>query len=221
MSATGQGAEGSTTPDAPESAPVEAPATETAAPSSDGLERIFARMDEMSTQQRQIADELTQLRQPPEEEEPEVDFYDEQGGLTEDGARALIADLVREQVEGQLAPREQARMVETRDDAFEALKEEYPDLQDEKVAKPILDRAVRWAMSVDEKLIERPEFVDVIEQFYKAAKFEELRAQQEAEQPRPVVLEGAGGAARTTRGPQEPDWQKRVIDAANASATRI
>jgi hypothetical protein len=213
MSAPGQEAE-STTTAAPESAPVEASATtETTAPSSDGLDRLYARMDEMAAQNRQMADDLTQLRQPPEAEEEEVDYYDEQGGLTEDGARALISDLVREQIDTHMAPREQARMVEQRDDAYEALKDEYPELQDEKTAKPILDRAVKWAIGVDERIIERPEFVDVIESFYKAAKFEELRGQQEEHQPRPVVLEGAGGAGRTTRGPQEPDWQKRVIDA--------
>jgi hypothetical protein len=219
MSAPGQQAD--STPDAPESAPVEAPATtETTAPGSDGLDRLYARMDEMAAQNREMVDQLTQLRQPPEEE-PEADYYDDEGGLTEDGARALISSLVDERVEAQMAPREQARMVEMRDDAFEALKDEYPDLQDAKVAQPILDRAIRWAMGVNEQIIERPEFVDVIESFYKAAKFEELRAQQEAEQPRPVVLEGAGGAARTTRGPQEPDWQKRVIDAAQRDGTRI
>lgn len=219
MSAPGQQAE-STTPDALESAPAETTTTETQAAPSEGLDRLYARMDEMAAQQRQMVDSLTQLHQP-EEPEPEADFYDDEGGLTEDGARALIADLVREQVDTQLAPREQARQVEQRDDAYEALKDEYPELQDAKVAQPILDRAVRWAMAVDERLIERPEFVDVIEQFYKAGKFEEHRAQQEAEQPRAVVLEGAGGAARTTRGPQEPDWQKRVIDAAQADGTRI
>jgi hypothetical protein len=220
MSAPGQQAE--STPDAPESAPAEAPATtETpSAPGSDGLDRLYARMEEMTAQQRQVVDSLTQLQQPPEDE-PEVDFYDDEGGLTEDGARAMIADLVHEQVETQLAPREQARMVEMRDDAFEALKDEYPDLQDAKVAQPILERAIRWAMGVDERIIERPEFVDVIEQFYKADQFESMRAQQQAEQPRPVVLEGAGGAGRTTRGPQEPDWQQRVIEAAKADGTRI
>jgi hypothetical protein len=222
MSAPGQQAESTTTPDAPESAPAEAPVTETtAAPGSDGLDRLYARMDEMAAQQRQMVDSLTELRQPPEEAEPELDYYDDEGGLTEDGARALIADLVREQVETQLAPREQARLTEMRDDAYEALKDEYPEMQDEAIARPILDRAVRWAMQVDERIIERPEFVDVIESFYKAAKFEEMRSQQEAEQPRPVVLEGAGGAARTTRGPQEPDWQKRVIEAAQRDGTRI
>jgi hypothetical protein len=170
MSAPGQQAE--STPDAPESAPAEAPATtETpSAPGSDGLDRLYARMEEMTAQQRQVVDSLTQLQQPPEDE---------------------------------------------------ALKDEYPDLQDAKVAQPILERAIRWAMGVDERIIERPEFVDVIEQFYKADQFESMRAQQQAEQPRPVVLEGAGGAGRTTRGPQEPDWQQRVIDAAKADGTRI
>src|SRR3954452_16164798 len=114
MSAPGQEAE-STTTAAPESAPVEASATtETTAPSSDGLDRLYARVDEMAAQNRQMADDLTQLRQPPEAEEEEVDYYDEQGGLTEDGARALISDLVREQIDTHMAPREQARMVEQR-----------------------------------------------------------------------------------------------------------
>jgi hypothetical protein len=217
MSAPGQ-----ETPAPTEAAPeaTENTTTTTEAPQSDGLERLYTRMEEMATQQRSIVDQLSSLAPSEEPTADEADYYDDDGGLTEDGARALIADLVREQVDTQMAPREQARMLSERDDAFEALKDEYPELADATVANRVLGRAVRWAQGVDEKLIDRPEFVEVIESFFKAEKFEELRQAQEAEQPRQVVLESAQGAARQQR-PQEPDWQKRVIDAAAQDSPRI
>ena len=208
MSATGQ-----PPPEAQEAAST-TETTETAAPAQpEGLDRLYERMDEMASQQRNLLEGFQQLTTPPEEEPDESLYYTDEGDLTEDGARAVIADLVREQVEGALAPREAARLLSERDDAYEALRDEYPELQDDKIAQPILREAIAWAQSVDPRIIERPEFVDVIERAYKASRWDAHREREAAEQPRPVVLESGQGAARAQR-PNEPDWGARIVAAA-------
>lgn len=217
MAATGQ----------PEGQPAEPEGeaqTETAPPA--GLERIYERMDEFAGQQRQFMESVQQALTPQQEEEEEdeeldpADFYTETGELTEDGARALISDLVNEQVEARLAPREAQALVRERDDAYEALKDEYPGLEDEKVARETLDRAIQWANAHNPKLIERPEFVDVIEWIYRAEHGAAEQSEDE-DQQRPVVLESAQGAGRQTHQPTEIDWEKRVIEAASKDGPRI
>jgi hypothetical protein len=215
MSATGQPSE------APEAAAPSAPEAAPAAPAEPaGLDRIYERMDTMASQQAAIAEQFAQLTAPPEEEEDESLFYTDEGELTEDGARKVIADLVQEQVTAQMAPREHARAVEMRDAAYDSMCDEYPELKDGEVSERVLGAAVRWAGQVDPSIIDKPEFVDVIEAFYKADKFETLRSAQEAEQPRPVVLESGSGAARQQR-PNEPDWGDRIVKAAERLRPQI
>lgn len=220
MSATGQPAEGTATEQPPEpSAPAAAPEA-APQPTSDGLDRVFQRMDAMAAQQAQMMETFNQLTQPYEEEEDPAVYYDDEGGLTEDGARAVIRELVQEQVDAQMAPREAARLIAERDDAYEALRDEYPELGDDAVSGPVLAAAVQWANAHNPGLIERPEFVDVIEWVYRSTKFETLRQATEAEQPRPVVLESSSGAGRGQR-PNEPDWGDRIVKAAERLRPQI
>jgi len=220
MAATGQPAEGTAAPPEGGAEQQQQTAPETTAPA--GLDRIYERMDEMAGQQRQFLTSLQQAMTPAEAEEEvdEADFYTPDGDLTEDGARALISDLVNEQVEAKLAPREAARLVRERDESYDALKDEYPDLQDEKIAQKVLDRALGWAHQHNPALIDRPEFVDVIEAFYKAERFDELRQADPAQQPRGVVLESAQGAARPQQQPQV-DWGDRIVKAAERLRPQI
>jgi len=207
-----------------------APAAETAAAPPEGaqpagLDRVYEQMEAMAAGQKQMLDALTQITAPPEEEdEPEFDpseFYDETGEMTEEGARALISDMVDQRVEKVMAPREAARLVRERDDLFEALKDEYPQLQDEKIANEVIQKALGWAHTHNKGLIERPEFVDVIEWIYRSEHGSAPSEDEEEPQPgRTVVLEGASGARRESK-PQQVDWQKRVIDAAQSASTRI
>jgi hypothetical protein len=176
-------------------------------------------MDRMAQQQAALVEGMTQLTAPPEEEEDDSLYYTDEGELTEDGARAVIADLVREQIQSEMAPREAARLVAERDDAYEALRDEFPELQDQAVSERVLARAIRWAQGFDPQIIDRPEFVDVIEAFYKADKFEEISAAQAAEQPRPVVLESGQGARQQTS--QGPDWSDRIVKAAERLRPQI
>jgi hypothetical protein len=220
MSANGQ-------TEAPETAPASTtteapPETTTAAPpepQTGGLDRLAQQMDRMAAEQRQFMESVSQQLAPPEDEE-EVEFYTDEGELSEDGARAILQGLVEEQLEARLAPREAARLVTERDAAYEDLKEEYPDLLDAQIAERVLNRSVQWAHAHNPALIDRPEFVDVIEAFYKADKFDELRAAQAAEQPRPVVLESASGSRGQTRQPDE-DWGERIVKAAERLKPQI
>jgi hypothetical protein len=224
MAAQGQQASESAPEQTTSPGAAEAPEQTTADTQPGGLDKLYDRMDQMAGQQRQMLEHLQHALTPEEEAEAELgpeDLYTETGDLTEEGARALIRDMVNEQVEAQLAPREQARLVEQRDDAYEALKEEYPELADERIGAEVLNRAVEWANAINPQLIERPEFVDVIEAFYKASRYDERATQEAAELPRPVVLESAQGSRPSIRQSQEPDWQKRVIEAAQRDAPRI
>jgi hypothetical protein len=216
MSAPGQ-----ETPEPPApSAPADGAAPQETAPAApDGFDRINERMEQFGRQQAQIAETLAGLMTPEEEEPDESEFYTDDGELTEEGARAVIADLVREGIQQELGPREAARLKSDRDDAFEALRDEYPELQDDKVANEALGAAIRWAQQNNPAIIETPGFVDVIEMAYKSARFEELRAQQ-PEQPRSVVLESAQGARQQQR-PNEPDWGDRIVKAAQSLRPQI
>ena len=138
MSAIGQ-AEGQPTGDNPTP---EAPAEGTTATPDGGLDRLYERMEEMSSQQQEFMRTVAERFAPEEDEEEEFEPYGEDGELTEEGARALIRDLVQEQVTSALAPREKAQLIERRDEAFEALREEYPELQDKKVADAVLGKAI-------------------------------------------------------------------------------
>jgi hypothetical protein len=205
---------------APESATPEAPETIAAPPEpqTQGLDRLYERMDSMAAQQRQFMESVTQQLQPPEEEE-EVEFYTDTGELSEDGARAVLQDLVTEQLEARLAPREAAQAVRERDEAYEMLKDEYPDLQNPEVAQAVLQRSVQWAHAHNPALIDHPGFVEVIEAFYKAEKFDELHAAQAAEQPRSVVLESASGVRQQAK--PDTDWGDRIVKAAERLKPQI
>lgn len=195
--------------------------TETTAPPSPDFDRIYERMDQMSAQQQQMADQFGALFAEPqgEEEDEQPEYYDDEGELTEDGVREVVSDFVREQIEAELAPREQAVMIETRDDEWEALKASYPELEDRDTAMAVIADAMQWANAHNPGLIDRPEFVDVIEWVYRAQKYDET-AEAQQQQPNRVVLESAAGAAQDTKNPGI-DWQQRVIDAAKRSQPMI
>jgi hypothetical protein len=216
MSATGQG-ESAPPPEAPATseAPPAETTTTTAAPDFD---RLFTHMDQMATRQQQMADQLAAIANPPEVEE-EPDFYDDTGELTEEGAQALIQDLVSQQVQEALAPREKAQLIRDRDEAYEDLKDTYPELADEKVGAQVLQAAIGWANQHNPDLIDKPEFVDLIEWVYKS----DFRTPEapETQQARRVELEsGAGGGARRAK-TEEVDWGDRIVKAAERLRPQI
>lgn len=181
---------------------------------ADGLSAIRARMDEMAAQQEQ----LVQMFTPAEDEEDgqEFDpseFYDEDGDLTDEGARALIGELVAEQVNEQLAPREQARAMQDRDAAFDDLRDEYPGLQDDKIAGQAIGQALEWANTHAPELIDTPAFIDLIEQAYVGMQYRErVDSERSTQNDRQVVLESAQGSRPSDD--QQVDWGQRIVDAA-------
>lgn len=197
---------------APEATPAETPS---ATPAPD-FDRIYERMDQMSAQQQQLAEQFGQAFASPEEEEP--DYYDETGDLTEDGIRSVVSAFVDERLEAAMAPRERAAAIDSRDNEWEALKAQFPELENRELANAVIGDALAWANNHNPELIDRREFVDVIEWVYRARKYEEFSQAQQAAEPQ-VVLESAAGAARPTKS-QGIDWQQRIIDAAQTQ-TRI
>lgn len=214
MSATGQG-EPAPPQEAPASAPEGAPPA--AAPAPD-FDRLFSRMDEVATTQQQMAQQMAALTNPPEIEEDLILYDDETGELTEEGAQQLIRDLVNTQVKEALAPREKAQMIRDRDSAYEDLKDDYPELADEKIGGQVLQAAISWAQRHNPDLIDRPEFVDLIEWVYKS----DFRTPEapEVEQARRVELESASGAGGRQKKP-EVDWGDRIVKAAERLRPQI
>jgi hypothetical protein len=195
----------------------EAPA---AAPPPPDFDRIYERMDEMSAQQQRIAEQLGQVGEripEPEQEQPE--FYDETGELTEDGVRAVVNDYVNEQIEARMAPREAQQLTEQRDEEWEALRESVPEFADAKYAQEVIGQAAAWAHAHNPGLIDRPEFVDVIEWVHKVRKYDESAAAQTPAGPG-VVLESAQGAAQPSKG-SEVDWSDRIVKAAERLRPQI
>jgi hypothetical protein len=224
MSATGQP---ETAAPAPETgAETTTPQTTTPETTSQpgGYDKVMERMDALSRDQRATIERLEALANPPAEEDPEFDpsdFYDDDGQMTDVGAEAYLDDLVEKRLEARLAPREKAELLRQRDETYEAFVDEHPEMQDEKVSRPVLDRAVAWAHEHDaESLIDKPGFVDVIEWAFKAERWDSYQAQQQADQPRSVVLESASGAARETGKPQV-DWGDRIVKAAERLKPQI
>jgi hypothetical protein len=213
MSAIGQG-EGAPPPETPAAAPEGAPPS--AAPAPD-FDRLFSRMEEVATRQQQMATQVAALANPPEVEE-EFNPYDDTGELTEEGAQQVIRDLVSAQVKEALAPQEQARLIRDRDQAYEDLKDDYPELADEKIGGQVLQAAIGWAQRHNPELIDRPEFVDLIEWVYKSD-FRTAEA-PEIEQARRVELEPASGSSRAPRKP-EVDWGDRIVKAAERLRPQI
>lgn len=209
----------SETSEAPETGAANTPAEAPEAPAaaSPDLSRLYERMDQMSAQQQALVEQFGDVFTP-EEEEP--NYYDDEGELTEDGIRDVIGRYVDERFEAAMAPRERAAAIDNRDDQWEALKAQFPDLDDRDVANAVIGDALRWASTHNPDLIDRPEFVDVIEWVYRSHKYDEYAQAQQAAAPPGVVLESAAGAAQPTQA-KGIDWQKRVMDAAEQSSARI
>ena len=161
----------------------------------------------------------TSASREPEPKQPE--FYDETGELTEDGVRAVVNDYVNEQIEARLAPREAQRMIEQRDEEWEALKESVPEFADAKYSQEVIAQAAAWANAHNPGLIERPEFVDVIEWVHKVRKYDESAAAQSPAGGQGVVLESAQGAAQPTKGSDDVDWSDRIVKAAERLRPQI
>jgi hypothetical protein len=115
-------------------------------------------------------------------------------------------------VQEALAPREKAALVRQRDSDYEDLKDSYPELADPKVGTQVLNAAIGWAQKHNPDLIDKPEFVDLIEWVYKS----DFRTPEAPEQEaaRRVELESASGAGGRASAKPQTDWGDRIVKAA-------
>lgn len=184
----------------------------------EGLGRIHERMDEISQQQRQFMDSLSEQGLYPEAESESDDEYEP------DFLDALDQDIqasVDRRFDAQEAAEEAELMEAERDYDFEALRERLPLLQNDQTALEIVHRAADLCHAWDQpELIGTPDFVTVIEQVALASYADPgLLGQVAAAHPapdngaasvRPVVLESAAGAGRPQDRPRTE--QDRFID---------
>lgn len=208
---------GETAEAAPATAEGTEQATTTEAPPSFDTSKLEERME---AQARQMQEQLAQLQErlpaPTEEDEllePGDDGYEDQ-----EATKALDA-WFEERFKERMEPLQQQQMVERRNDEYDALLEDYPEMQDEQFAKPIIARATELARSLNPDAVNRPEFVDLIEAVYKAHVADQRAAREKpAGERKEVVLEGAGGAA-----PSEPeeDLAARIVAAGNSSSELV
>jgi hypothetical protein len=133
---------------------------------------------------------------------------------------------IRAALDRRLDEAETEEAIAERDADFDELRREYPELLAGDGALPIVWRAQQIANSIHPDLVNRPEFVDLIEAVTKTAilegsegrTFEPPRRQEPSEHERyrrPVTLEGAGGGSGPTRQESEDErWQTAVVAAA-------
>lgn len=204
-----------------EPTPPEAPQEKSPEGPPEWMGPITERMNELGEQTGQMAEQIAGLYGAPEEyeeeAEPEVepDPYDEDGELTPEGAQQIIDQRVDERLNSALSQRDAARALEAREDAFEALRDEIPALQDDKTAARLVrEVAADLDAHGHEAVIETPLFVDLIEQRYKSEQFEQrASAEREQDPGREVVLESAAGGGAPSKS-TEIDWGERIAKAA-------
>ena len=102
-------------------------------------------MDEMSSQQQALLDAFQNQRNGDEDEDDDDEDLDEfrlrtrRATSPRRAPAQVIADLVAQHVEAQLAPRDYEEGILARDEDFEALREEDPRLQNDEVAAVVIN----------------------------------------------------------------------------------
>ena len=207
----------------------DAPETTETQEAPDWLAPIQERMDELRDQNLALQQYVGGLYQTDDDDEyedddepylAEEDMLDEEGQITPEAAQALIAGVVGEQLDSRLSERDAIDAIEVRNDAYEDLCEEYPDLSDPDIARPlVLGLAAELEQSGNGYVVDTPQFVDLIERTYKAMQYDE-RAAQEQPARRGVVLESGQGAALGDSS-QDVDWGDRILKAAERLRPQI
>jgi hypothetical protein len=205
------------------------------------LEPITDRMEELADQNYAIAQELAAQRG--DEDEGEDYYEDEYGAENADddyefvdpddagedlGSDFIPADLfglVDHALDNRLAMADAEQAIEQRDQLFDALRAEFPDLLSGERGLEIVWRANGIAEAISPGLVETPAFVQLIAAVAKSELLEEAqgyesrppppRRERSANGSRPLELEAAGGGSGPTMRPSEDEhWQQRVIDTA-------
>jgi hypothetical protein len=192
-----------------------------------GLDRLHERMEQMSTQQRSMLEQLAaagyDISDLTSDETPDGDVLDE--------LDTVLTDAVDRRLDAAEAEDEAEILVAARDVDFDDLRDRLPMLQDDATAQSIVSRAcelcAQWGQP---ELMDTPDFVTVVEQVAMASYADPSVANPTPPQsPAPgngtgyqggnnVQLEAAAGAAQHERtASRPPDDQQRFMNYVAAS----
>jgi hypothetical protein len=202
-------------------APVETPAETPEAP--DQFDKLMQGFESFKTDLDQRLGKVEQALTVPEEEyeEPEPEGltdadYDQAGGLTPEAAQRELQRMIREEAQKvaqeQIRPIQEQRAAERRASEADDIEARYPELQDEKVLKSMVDLCATEAQALGRpELAAEPRF---FEKVYLAAKAGESAVQPSADgADREVGLESAGGASAGEE--EADDLGDRIVKAAS------
>lgn len=183
-------------------------------------------------QMQRVFEERLPQQEP--EEEPELadprdpEFFGDEdyapdGSLTEEAQarqfEAILAQMVEQAAQQQVAPLYQQREAERRDREADALEERYPDLRDEETQDRVLERAAEVAQQLGnpEAAIE-PAFVELV---YLAMQAQERAASETPAGGGPNVPIERGGGASPAQGGDEPDLGDAIVKLAQKGKFRL
>jgi hypothetical protein len=178
------------------------------------LDELSGRFDQFEPVLGTISEALNQPEQEQEGEQDYSEYFDDDGGMTPEQLEQFVqqrAEQIATQKYGPLEQRLNGMESFLQRESFEALKEQYPELQDPKVDAEVGQQvqafASRYGVPVD---------VDLIETFYLAGK-----ARQQAQQGVPaggqeVALEGGSAAPGQ---PEVNPMKERFMQAAQQGAS--
>ena len=195
------------------------------------FEKLMQRLDGFETKLDERLSPIEQALQPADPDEylrqfdraaedpgPSDDDYDQQGQLTPEAAQRELNRLVDERaraiaderVQAAVGPIQEQREAERRVAEANAIEEKYPELQDEKVLKEMVDLTIQAAQELGKpELAAEPKF---FEKVYLAERAGE-RAGQESPggADRDVSLESARGASAAGGEEDEEDAGDRIV----------
>jgi hypothetical protein len=180
--------------------------------------RIDSRLEEMSRTIQELAQRPVYEPQAEEDDEDPYPLEEGEDGFDEQEAQRFLQELVDKQVAERLQPLQQQQANEKRDQAYDKLKQDFPEFENEDVARKYIGLAVSDLEDLNPAAIEDHRLVKWAEKLYKADKADE-RAAQETPPQRTTSLESSGGAAPSENDGE--DLQDRLIRAYQQSHTQI
>jgi|ERR1044072_1638952 hypothetical protein len=161
-------------------------------------EKLEQRLEELASQNKTLVDQFGELRESlytDDDDEVDEDLIPEgEDGYEEQEAQRYLQELAREEAEKLLQPMRVEQANRARDTAFDKLKSNFPEFDNEETARKYVAEAVSILEDLNPAAIEDHRLVYFIEKLYKADKADE-RAAQETPPQRTAHLEHGGGAA--------------------------
>lgn len=188
------------------------------------LAPIQERMDELGDSTSRLAEQVAGLQYTDDDdydEDEDDDLYTDDDERQARREQREAFELIGGVVDERLAQQNYAAALDAGEEAWEMLRDEIPELADEKTARQYVGEVAEWCERVGaEHLIGTAEFVDLVEQRYRQGNPAAAAADGGESGQREVVLESAGGASAPS-GSNEPDWGQRIVDAAERLRPQI